>query len=92
MYVEDLDLTKWTKAVPDEEAWVGLMYECGWIGPERRQEVAWPAQSSLSMVDDPHQIDGIISRSKICCNDVLFSLRLPFLLIYNDPAGRSYQI
>jgi hypothetical protein len=32
-YVEDLDLTKWTKAVPDEE--LGLMYECWWISPER---------------------------------------------------------
>ena len=31
----DLDLTKWSKAVPDEKTWAGLMYERGWVGPER---------------------------------------------------------
>lgn len=33
-YAGDLDLIKWSKAVPEEQAWVSLMHERGWIGPE----------------------------------------------------------
>ena len=31
-----VDLKRWLRRVPDEEAWVDLMYERGWIEPVRK--------------------------------------------------------
>ena len=35
-YPGDVNLRRWLRSVPDEEAWVDLMYECGWIRPVRK--------------------------------------------------------
>jgi len=43
----DLDLTKWAKAIPDEETWAALMLQLGWIGPEQsvRKLLRLPSQA-----------------------------------------------
>ncbi|KAF7505719.1 hypothetical protein GJ744_000485 [Endocarpon pusillum] len=35
-YPRHVNLTRWLQRVPDEEAWVDLMYERGWIKPVRK--------------------------------------------------------